>query len=171
MPGTTERSIGTIDPHARHAEFIGWPDIGAQALPHVENPFTRNTDAYALGGDHEVEAEREFAARAFQRRGGECRPFPLVDGDAEVDRDPIEASVQNLGLERRRAFLLDIGASTIQRQEKILVRSTNAVLIGPPAEEHHDGRLPINEGSVNVKGHRVEIGELKPHRFLAYSIT
>jgi hypothetical protein len=66
-------------------------------------------------------------------------------------------------------FLLDFGASAIKRQEEILVRSTNAVVIGPPAEKRHDGRLPINEGSVNVKGHRVEIGELKPHRFLAYS--
>ena len=44
MPRTTERSIGPIDPHARQAEFIGGHDIGAQALPHVENPFTWNTE-------------------------------------------------------------------------------------------------------------------------------
>jgi hypothetical protein len=69
------------------------------------------------------------------RRGGEFHLFPLVDGDAEVDGDPIEASAQDLGIERRRAFLLDFGASAIKRQEEILVRSTNAVLIGPQAEK------------------------------------
>jgi len=100
------------------------------------------------------------------RRCGEELPFPLVDGDAEVDGDPIEASAQNFGIERRWAFLLDFGAGPIKHQEEILVWSTNAVLIGPPAKKRHDGRLPIDERSVHIKGHGVEIGELEPHGFL-----
>ena len=216
FPRKTEPSIGTIDPHALQAELVGWHYIGAQALPHMENPLTWNTEcgkvfnsgvkmrpvrlvsADALGGDDEVEAERELAARAFQRRivdvakrtnlhaSLECRQslvavcigrplmgrcgenllVPLVDGDTELDGDPIKASAQDLGIKGRWAFLLDFGGSAVKRLEEVLVRSRHAIPIGPAAEKRHDGRLPIDEGSVHVKGHGVEIGKLEAHGFL-----
>src|SRR4029077_6939279 len=72
------------------------------------------------------------------RHGGEGLPFPLVDGDPELAGDAIEASAQDLGIEMRRALLLNFGAGAVERQQEILPGSRDAMVIGPSAEKSAD---------------------------------
>src|SRR5207344_2478800 len=57
-------------------------------------------------------------------------------------------------------------SSTIERHNEILSRRRNTVLIGPLAEKGNDGRLPIDEGSVHIKGYGIEIGKFQHHGLL-----
>ena len=97
---------------------------------------------------------------------GEGCPFILLDRDAELHGEAIKASAQDLRIEVCRPLLLDHSSSTIERHNEILSRRRNTVLIGPPAEKGNDGRLPIDEGSVHIKGYGIEIGKFQHHGLL-----
>src|ERR1700719_1318332 len=99
------------------------------------------------------------------RSRGEGFPFVLVDRNAELGGDPIKASAQDLRIEVCRALFLDLSSGAIERHNEILSRGKNTVPIGPSAEKGNDGRLPIYEGSVHVKGYGVEIGKFQHHGF------
>src|SRR5258707_363790 len=89
------------------------------------------------------------------------RPFhPAKTGETKLRGDAIKASAQDLRIEVCRALFLDLSSSAIERH--------NEILIGPSAEKGNDGRLPIDEGSVHVKGYGVEIGKFQRHGFLVH---
>jgi hypothetical protein len=68
----------------------------------------------------------------------------------------------------RRALFLDLSSSAIERQNEILSRRRNIALIGPSAGKGNDGRLPIDEGPVHVKGYGVEIGKFQHYGSLVH---
>src|SRR6266852_195850 len=99
------------------------------------------------------------------RSCGERFPLVLVDRNAELGGDAIEAPAQDLRIEVCRALFLDLSSGVIERHNEILSGGRNTVLIGPSAQKDHDGRLPIDKGSVHVKGYGVEIEKLQHHGF------
>jgi len=189
LAGKPQQPTRAVDPCAFQAKFVCRRDVGAQALPYLENSLTRNAERRevcnsgvemrpvglvgtdALRCDDQVEAEIEISARASQRgiidvaertdfcaclehrqshvairiggplmwSCGEGFPFVLVDRHAELRRDAIQASAQNLGIEVCRALFLDLSSSTIERHNEIVSRRRNIVLIGPSAEKDNDG--------------------------------